>query len=469
MSKMRIKSIIKCLVVAASILGGLFLLLKDAYTYQVKRVVRGSLSFPSAIEAGTFDISTELGGEEMNTSSSLLFMDWSMSDEERNKSDHFGLIDDPTHLLFGRWSSGTTSYLEWELVEFNSGVSVIAGATVVPETTLIKNITLPRSVNLTRAFPVINWRSSVADNANDEINEYCVKFRDNETLQFRRIENATANNEISYQVVEFDRDVNVLNGTTNITAGNYTVNQTISTIDASKSLLIFTVLPGSTSINGIEGDFLVDGYIVNNTTLRFSRGWTLYNVTAYWYVAEFQNNAFTKSGRAGWITTDTNENVTFADSPKLNLSRTAHLVTTSNVVNATNQYEDSLTGTKLVNNGTAVDLCMARNATGQNINTSYSVIEFPPLDVLIPNGNENWTVGQTNSITWKISDSSKNHTLDLRLCKSGCSNISNYTTLIASNVNATEGSSYMWNDVPAVASQITGIRICFDIRRILDD
>ncbi|MFH0826297.1 MAG: Ser-Thr-rich GPI-anchored membrane family protein, partial [Candidatus Omnitrophota bacterium] len=434
-------------VCAVSIAIGTFCFLKRAYSYQVKRVVRGSFTFPSTNEAITVDLSSYLGGEELNLTKSLLLFDWRMTDEERNKSDHFGLIDDPTNLLFARWTSGTTSYIEWKVAEFVEGVEVISGATVVPETTRMKNITLYRPVNLTRAFPVINWRSSLAANTNDETNVYCVRFKNNQTIQLERIENATnANNEVSYQVVEFDRDVRVLNGSTEIPSGQVRADANLSAtpFNASKSFLYFTTLPGSTSIGGIEAFFAIDGYIVNDTALRFERGGTSYNTTAWWYVVEFQNNAaFSKNDRTPFSTAQTIINTTFTDSPPINLTRTISTGSASlqYVLSAT-LYERMMFSNQLSQNGSNIDLSQRRQSSSYDANASYSLFEFPPLDVIAPNGGENWTVNQTQVITWKHADSSKNHNMDIRLCKGGCNNITNYTTLI----NTTNASldSYSW-------------------------
>ena len=428
---------------------GLYLFIHNAYSYQIKRVVRGTVTFPLDIQAGTIDISGSLGGTPLVTNSSIVSINWRMTDEERNKSDYLVTIDDPENILIARWTENTATDINWEVIEFNSGVRVVSGITVVPETRLVKNITLPSSFNLTRTLPIVFWRSALAANANDEVNEFAVKFIANDTLQFSRIENLTANNEISYQIIEFDRDVKVYNGTTEITSGNRAADQTLSpSVAANKSLLVYYTYPGDSNINGSEDYFLIDGYIVNDTTLRFTRGGTVFNTTAYWYLAEFQNNAWAESNRKSFAATANQSNTTLSGTPVMNLTRTFGKIPRASIYsnNNTGRYESALFTGDIFESGTNLNLSLRRQPGIANqvvANVSYSVIELPPLDVLSPNGGETWKSGETKNITWALADSSKDHNLDLRLCTSGCDQISSYTTLIASGENASNN-SYPW-------------------------
>jgi hypothetical protein len=45
---------------------GLLLFRQEAFGYQVKRVIRGDITTPSTIEAGTVDISSYLGEKRLN-------------------------------------------------------------------------------------------------------------------------------------------------------------------------------------------------------------------------------------------------------------------------------------------------------------------------------------------------------------------------------------------------------------------
>ncbi|MDP3732572.1 MAG: hypothetical protein Q8R31_06115, partial [Candidatus Omnitrophota bacterium] len=409
----------------AFIAVSLFLFIQEAFAYQIKRVVSGNYTMPVGTEATTVDISSLLGGTPLNTSSSFLSFTRRHADDERTFGDIVGYIDDPTNLLFSRAVSTTAIDIAYQIVEFNSGARIIGGVTTMPETRTSKNITLPFSIALNRTIPFLSWKSFGQNTTSDETNMFGLNLTSSNTMEIMRSQTATArNNDLFYYLVEFDRDVNVTQGTSVI--NGTLLNQSVSVSDVNKTLLVTHLMP-SADVNGTEGGYFVRGYLASPNNITFQRFNTTSdlgvgtNVTIYWYLAEFQNQAFSQKGTGRSIpqaaSSYTNlTNITVA--PQWNLSRSLVVHSEQANINGTGSGEDSWTTSLLVPIGSDVYINLSRYASAASddipLLLDYNVIEFPPLDVLSPNDNESWFVGDSRTVSWALADSTKNHNLDLR-------------------------------------------------------
>ncbi|MEM7816957.1 MAG: hypothetical protein QXZ20_03530, partial [Candidatus Aenigmatarchaeota archaeon] len=454
------ENIKKSRVVLGVITLGIFLFIvsflifiQKAEPYQIKRVIRGNYTLPTDAETATQDISTLLGDEELNTTTSFIVGYRRMAIDSRRKADAIIAIDDPTHILVSRREGSTASSqlpIEYQIAEFiPGGVNVVSGFTVIPDTAISKNITLPYSFNLTRSFPIINWLSYATATNADEINCYVADLKSSKVLEIKRSETATNyNNEVYYQVIEFDRDVVVTKNTTtlNSTTDNLTVNISYANItDANRTLLIMHILPSSATA-GVEGRYYVQGQLINNTHLFFRRYTSGADCSILWYLVEFKNNAFSKSDKDQLLgSTSLTLNTTVNVVPQWDLNRTLSVFYLQLNSTATGVFEQAMATGQLFSSGSDVILNVTRNVSGSYGMISYNIIEWPPLDVNYPNEAENFTVGENRTISWYVEDKRKNSTFQIRLCKNNCNYISNYNILV-NNVTGYNSSliNYTW-------------------------
>ncbi|MFA5356681.1 MAG: Ser-Thr-rich GPI-anchored membrane family protein [Candidatus Omnitrophota bacterium] len=457
----------KRLAITISLVSFLFIgasfLAPEAYSYQVKRVVSGQFILPVGTESNTTDIDTptQLNGDPLDVTNSFLIFGRRHLDEERYYGDVVGYIDDPTSLLFSRVNSGRAIKIDYQVVEFESGAEILTGVTTMPESRYNKTIYLPRDFNMNRTILIPpSWKTFTQSNYEDERNIYAVNLTSKNTLWIGRSDTySNYNSDLAYQIVEFDRDINVTSGTSVISG---TLLNVPVSVDANKTLLLFSTMPSS-NVAGIEGYYHVRGYLLNNNTMRFQRyssgsGTT---VTIYWYLAEFANEVIAKHGTDATIigtgVYNATRNITINPQWALNRSFIFHS-TQANTTSATNG-EDTWTSSELQqptegNVSAVFRVYESSSCDDVQIVNSYCVIEFPPLDLISPNGGENWSVGENQTISWNYAKSSKDHSLTLKLCKAGCSDIANYSIIIADNVNATNGSYNWWinNTVNTTAS-----------------
>ncbi|KPK97835.1 MAG: hypothetical protein AMJ95_07155, partial [Omnitrophica WOR_2 bacterium SM23_72] len=427
----------------------LFICTQEAESYQVKRVIRGSYTILAGTETTTVDINSSLGGVPLNMSASFILNTRRSGQDGHNYADTLALIDDPTNILYSRVSSSYTNDLEYMVTEFVSGVNVLSGYTAMPETKTDKTITLPQSVNLSRSFPLLSWKSFRTYTTTDERNFFGANLTSPNTLTISRSETgSTYNNDIAWQVVEFDRDVNVTNGTTVLTG--YETTESVSVNDINKTFLVFSTMPGN--VNGVEGAIAVLGTLVNNTTLRFRRFNNADQATIYWYLVEFDNNVFSnRSDTPRLDAANMSTTVDVSAVPQWDLNRTIAVHSTQFNTSVSNSAERYYSTVQLSESGSTVNLTVERSRTTYELDFGYDILEFPPLDVISPNGAEAYTVNQTKVVSWNHSDTSNDHNMDIRLCKAGCDNISNYTILI----NTTNASldSYSWKINKTIDSQ----------------
>ncbi|MDD5454116.1 MAG: hypothetical protein PHW62_01260, partial [Candidatus Ratteibacteria bacterium] len=371
----------------AGLLATLFFFCQEVQCYQIKRVVRDTYQLAYNAEAVTVDISTQLGGVPLDLEKSFILATRRYQDDDHDDGDIQILIDDPTHITIARYASAYAMPIEWMIVEFEEGGDVVSGTTTMPETLTTKTITLPEHFDLSKSIPVINWKSWRHSDTADERNYFSATLTDTNKLKVSRTELGGAyNNDISYQIIEFDRDVNVTYGVNTI-SGVTSIDVPVSVSDVDKALLFFTIAPGG-GIGGYEGAYSVRGYLLDNDTLRFERYRTTNFVDIYWYLAEFQNEAFSQregnNNSMGSSTTSTAINVNV--SPQWDLSRTIFTYSFTLNSNSYNVAEQFYTTGQLSASGSDVLLTVARQTSGTAGMIAYNIMEFPPLDIITPTG-----------------------------------------------------------------------------------
>ena len=231
--------------------------IKDANAFQIKRVLKGST------DLSTNEVTSQPLGTTIDINKSFLMMTVSTSSDSHTVSDVMGVIDGPTDLLFSRFGGTAGVTVNWMVVEFKSGITVSQAITNVPDTgtgSTQKTITLPAAVARNKSFPIMTTLARRHNASTDEYNTFSIALGTaamTDQVYIRRSETASAYvNEVTYQIVTFDKDVNVQHGGTtfgdssltaavNLTTGGY------SAVNMDKTMLFFTSMP-QLSVNGTE-------------------------------------------------------------------------------------------------------------------------------------------------------------------------------------------------------------------------
>ncbi len=455
---------------------GVCLFSSEASAFQVKRVIRGSAQMVGGVdEAKVIDLGPTglnlLGGEELNTDRSLLIFSTSAPSTIRTRVDLCGTVDDTTHLLFTRRLSTTTVNIEFMVVEFVSGVTVVSGMTTVPESALYKNITIP-SVTFNKSFVLLSQRSWASGDSTDEFNIFGAKLNSSTVLRIERAQqNAGYNVDIAFQVVSFDAaetDVEIRSGEVNINsavgAGETSDNGTVlvvpvsPAVDPIKSMVVFTTLPGA-GVNGIEQRWGVDGQVTGSgASLTFRRLNATSNVQVWYYLIEFKNNVLVQSGREPLTANYTVATITgagqgFGTSTYAN--RSFALYSISGGSGANTQLDelrhraqlDASVGPPKMSTTYTLTREVSDNTVDTNI--SWQVVELPPLNLTSPNGLEIWKVGEQHAITWEYAKELQDETTTVKLQLKIGANYRNIATGLP-----VQDKTYNWTIPPTLTDNV---------------
>ncbi|MDD5553248.1 MAG: hypothetical protein PHE18_05165, partial [Candidatus Omnitrophica bacterium] len=454
---------------------------RDIEAFQIKRVIRGNTTLDTTTEILTVDLEdpnadgntadTLLGGEALVVSKSFLIVSNNINRNTRTTTDLVSLIDDATHILLARFASGTgtTSYAEYQVLEFAEGVNVTSGLTIISESAHTKIITLPDPVPLNRTIALVNWKCDRTDVAEDERNFFSIDFVDNTTARIRRGERASRfNNNLGYQIITFDRDINVQNGTLVFAADSNTTS--VSPVDTGKSALFLSVKAGNLSdpsvvngdttnndgnLDGYEGKYNVDGWIENSTILNFTRSYNANTVTVPWFLAEFQNEALVKKGRYSWASGDSNETLTVPDSVTLDPGRSLLITQVSGGTSSSNDYLAASLLRSNLTSGTNLELTRSVNTIPLNV--TWYAVEFPPLDLTVLNegttDNTALRIGDNYTITWNHADAVKDYPAAIRLNTANSTSFHSAYNLAVNitAINVSDG-TYTWSIPPEIGT-----------------
>jgi hypothetical protein len=469
---------------------------QDAFAYQVKRVVKGSYTFASGAEVANIDLTgydATIATDPLDTTKTVVFATTRSSSTANTTFDTIVQLDDNSNLLVKRFASATNTYVEFFVVEFSSGVRVTNGSTTIGENTSTKNITLPNTFDATKTFVTTSWTAYRANTGQNERNLYMSRLTGTDNLEISRTETGGAyNNDLSYQVVEFlnDPDVTVQSGTLDIDnsvdAGEATDNGTAATVtvtsvDTAKSFLIMNFKPFAATA-GSEEQAYPDGVITNSTTLTFTRTSNTSGTNISWFLVEFKNEALAQNTRTSVTSTSNTAQSVTLGTTLTSLDRAFALMSRSAPSGVTTTGEDEIQVTAQLSATNTLQLTRS-TATAGGSQTSWFVLELPPLDVISPNGTEVWKVGETKRITWRHAREVTNdpdgggaataHRGNILLSHDGGSSyplsiVSGITlTADAGSTTANEG-SYDWT-IPSTISSVNLIQSDLKVRVIDTD
>ncbi|HEU4437439.1 MAG TPA: hypothetical protein VFR89_08235, partial [candidate division Zixibacteria bacterium] len=161
-------------------------------------------------------------------------------------------------------SSTTTTVVDWQAIEFASGVSVQRGAASFTTVQTTVNVTIP-SVNLSESFVLASVATSSAAQNIDE--EWTVRahLTSSTNLELSRNQSGTAIT-VYWQVVTIT-GASVQRGLTTIGAGASSAAATISSVNTAASFLLITQRAAA-AVNGTESQYMVRGQITSPVSLN---------------------------------------------------------------------------------------------------------------------------------------------------------------------------------------------------------
>ena len=211
-----------------------------------------------------------------------------------------------TTVTFQRLGTATNSLtVHWYVAEFTSGVTVQRGSVTSPGAS--ENVTLT-AVDTARSFPLVSNSSSGSTyDANDFVR---AEITTSTNLLLTMDNGGETGDVIEWQVVEY-LDAEVQTGNLSFLTTDSSKTDTITSVDTSKSWLIFNYkTDGGTTAN--IGQRLVRGVITNATTLTFDRSNTGQTLDLTYYLIEFEDATTVAKGQHTFGTSDTSVNKTIS-------------------------------------------------------------------------------------------------------------------------------------------------------------
>jgi hypothetical protein len=318
-------------------------------------------------------------------------------------------LESGTTLALERLGSPTsTPVVEWQAVEFATGVSVQRGVRSLTTTETTVNVPIPTNVNINKSFVLISVAPNMTGQGNDERWTIRAQLTGANNLELFRADSGIAV-DVYWQVVEI-QGASVQRGLTTFPANVNTASTNIpASVDLSKSFLIMS-FAGGAGINGIETRYMVRGALTNGNTLTFNRvASSNHAVNLAWEVVTMNDGTTVQSGSRSTVAgSDTllDQTIGFVD-----LSRAfVYLSVQGGASGATNSLDDvSWTGALT----SQTNLRLQRGVGGSQGTVNWQVVQFAPptptkLAVTSINGGNNPVAGSPFSAIIQAQDAGGN-------------------------------------------------------------
>ena len=420
----------------------IFFLTTQAEAFQIKRVVRGSIDFSSTTDqfcemdvmvsgdqaaGGTIPCANAYvetpASSAFDLSKTILLVNVTPTQNIPDTERIVAYFGDNQTIYFTRYSSGTgasTPQVSFEAIEFDTGATVIRGvSTFGIKPNINKVIDFSPSINVTRSLIFVQTKPVKAGLTDTDDSTFTV------TGEFTNVSNNVSSQltldrddpsagngqaeDVYWQILEFDRDISVQTGQTIIASGSTTaVTQDITSVgsDTSKSFIHFTVRSANASADAAA--YAVEAKFNSTTQIEFKRDVAAASKAALairWFVGTFSNNTYvqaqTTTSTLVWNNSST---PVYNDTDPLR-----SIVFYSARNNTAGGASDGCRFTAVLNGSdpaastdtTSPTLTFARKGTGTFSLTAFTP-EFPPVDVISPNGGETWNIGDTTrQIKWR--------------------------------------------------------------------
>lgn len=263
----------------------------DAYAAEVGLIQRGTVSITNTSVSVTID--------PVCTAQSVLFFSVTTDDADPGDVAVGGELVDETTITFHRNNgAGATGLISWQVIEFESGVSVqrgsVSGFNAAGTNVTISAVTLANSFVLVSAIREgTSWSSDDGITANLSAS----------TNIFIDVNAGTAGTAY-WQVVEYN-DATVQRVTTTLSSGSASTTSAISAVDPAKTFVVGSSYHDAT----VNADDLPRTELTNSTTLTFTRVGTTGTHTFVSYVVELNDASTVSRGNATFGSGVTNQSV----------------------------------------------------------------------------------------------------------------------------------------------------------------
>ncbi|GBF50574.1 hypothetical protein LPTSP4_21000 [Leptospira ryugenii] len=293
------------------------------------------------------------------------------------------LSNDGSQVLIAK-SGGASITVNYSVLSFSSGMSVQRGASTF--TSGLASVTLPTAINPQRSFLVLSTRTSETGNVLDARKLAKGEITNANTLNFSCYQ-CTASTIVEWQVIQWNAS-SVQSGQTTIANGNANQSVTLaSSVDTTKSFLIFnySYTPGATP--GFEDEYMLEGRFLSNSQINFQRGNTTGVLDIQYFVVSLSSGATVKSN--SYSMTDAQLNIcdSIPSGGLTNYQRTMLLASNrigienpvaSNVDSGSIRYGFGTAGCGGAGNThlSATRAALGEGPTNHSISGSYFLIEF---------------------------------------------------------------------------------------------
>ncbi|MFH1868380.1 MAG: hypothetical protein ABH843_05365, partial [Candidatus Omnitrophota bacterium] len=312
------------------------------------------------------------------------------------------------------------------VIDFIEGANIYAGETIFEGGTLTKNKTLPADVELAKTFVLYNRLSRFKTPNENEAMYFKLTLTpkdapDDDKADELKVERqcvlTAQDNDLSlptvtlnYYVIEFTTDVTVHSSTTQIAATSASqvvdVSSYITSSDLGQTFLIFNYT-GNNTIDGLTENLFTRGKLWDDagtpkiTFTRNTAGSTGDTIDISWYLVQFTDESSNVQRNTATVSGAT---TTAALSPGVDLTRSFPTVSYTGTATGVLAHDDIFTRADLT---TTTNLLLDRSLGTQlgTVTAEWQVVEFSPVTVKYPNGDETLVVGDEAVITWKCADS----------------------------------------------------------------
>ncbi|MEW5874480.1 MAG: Ig-like domain-containing protein, partial [Candidatus Zixiibacteriota bacterium] len=280
----------------------------------------------------------------------------------------FDLANSTTLNLQRLGSPGTAADVEWQAIEFASGVTVQRGVSAFGTTTTTVNVPIT-AVTLSETFVLISVAANTTSATIDEEWTIRAQLTTSTNLALTRLESGIAL-DVYWQVVSYT-GASVQRGLTTLANGVASVTAAITSVDPGTTFLLMNSR-GASQNNGIESRYQLRGRITSATQLTFDRISTSNAQNISWEVVSLNDGSSVQSGNIALGTAATSGSATLTS---VNTSNTATFISVrgGTGTSTTTLDETSITHTL----GSSTSLNVQRAATGTAADVSYFAVEFP--------------------------------------------------------------------------------------------
>jgi len=211
---------------------------------------------------------------------------------------------DSTTLMITTGAVNTTEFIEWQVVEFDSGVRVQRDVTQLEIGTATTTVTIGQ-VDLTKAFVLITESASSTDQVNDEDWLIRARLTDATTLQLGRNESDTMAVAVSWQVIEMDR-ASVQSNIVTMEGANSVTGSLSPSVNTDKTFIVYSRAL-DTGSGGVEGEYQARAELTNDSTVTFTRvgNNTSHILNIAWFAVEMTDDTRVQRGTTNVsVTTD---------------------------------------------------------------------------------------------------------------------------------------------------------------------